>query len=343
LSYTLARPKYTDPETWLSRVTFVSGVVEKLVPFGKQQVIYNIHYKGVIERNGVNYIFPGFKRWQLLLPFAFNRLVRSLKPDVILVHGLIFPWQIIMLRKVIGPNVKIICQHHADRPFRDFRKYFFRWADKYVAAYLFAAKEHADEWVKARQIRSMSKVHEVMGMSSIFYPENKQRRGKVYLWIGDLDPNKDPLLAIKAFNKFSKQHKDVGLYMIYQEAQLDLKEHIGSNINLVGKVEHSNLQEWFNRADYIISTSQYESAGIAVCEALSCGCFPILADIPSFRMMTGNGKIGRLFAPGDEQGLLQALEETISVRDSEKIIDHFNAELSFEANARKIMNVIQQL
>ncbi|MEI9918795.1 MAG: glycosyltransferase family 4 protein [Bacteroidota bacterium] len=342
LSYALVKPKYTSPEKWLSRVAFVSGVPEKLLPFGKQTVIYHIDYKGEVEQNGVRIIFPGFKSWQLLLPFAFNRLIRSLKPDVVLVHGLRFSWQIIMLRNVLGPNVKIICQHHADRPFNDFRKYIFRRADKYVSSYFFAAKEHAEEWVRAGQVSSMNKVHEIMGMSSFFLP-SERKNAKHYLWIGDLDNNKDPLLAVKAFVEFSKKYSDVHLYMIYQRAQIDLTGHINSNIHLVGPVEHSQLQSYFNEAGFIISTSHYESAGIAVCEALSCGCFPILTNIPSFRMMTGNGKIGRLFEPGDGEGLYKALEETIGIDQSKQVIDHFNEELSFEANARKIINVVNLL
>jgi len=105
-----------------------------MTAYGKQTVIYNIHFKGEILRNGVRYLFPAFKRWQLVFPFSYHRLIKKLKPDVVLVHGLVFPWQIIMLRNIIGPHVRIICQHHAERPFRDLRKYIFRKADKYIAA-----------------------------------------------------------------------------------------------------------------------------------------------------------------------------------------------------------------
>lgn len=337
LSYAIAKPKYTSPERWLSKVSFISGVPEKLLAFGKQTVIYHIDYEGELEQNGVKYIFPGFSRRQLALPLAFNRFVKSLKPDVVLVHGLNSPWQIIMLRNVLGPNVKIICQHHADRPFKDLRKYLFRSADKFVSAYLFAAKEHSEGWGIADE-----KIHEIMGMSSVFSPSKKEK-GNKYLWIGDLDDNKDPLTVVKAFNTFSKTHNDVELYMIYQQAKLDLRPHIQSNIRLVGKVDHHDLQNYFDKANFIISTSHYESAGIAVCEAMSCGCIPILTNIPSFRMMTGNGKIGRLFEPGDINGLLRALEETVGSEESPEVVDHFNSELSFDANAHKIINVINQL
>lgn len=330
---------------WLNRVAFVSGVPEKLVSFGKQTVIYNIHYKGELERNGVRYLFPGYKRWQLVLPFTYNRFIKSLKPDVILVHGLIFPWQIIMLRNSVGPNVKIICQHHAERPFKDFRASIFRRADKNIAAYLFASKQQGEEWVSAGQISSMSKIHEIMGTSSIFHPEHRKKTGNNYLWIGDLDQNKDPVTAVQAFNEFSKKRPDVELNMIFQNDGLleRVKKLAGPNIHFVGKVEHAKLQDWFNRSDFIVSTSHYEGSGIAVCEAMSCGCIPIVTNIPSFRMMTGNGEIGRLFEPGDVAGLSNALEETFGSSQSQRVIDHFINELSFEANARKIMNVIDQI
>jgi glycosyltransferase involved in cell wall biosynthesis len=351
LSYTLARPACYDPEAWLARVAFVNGVAEQMTRYGKQTVIYNIHYRGEITRNGVRYLFPAFTRWQLILPFSYNRYIKKLNPDVVLVHGLIFPWQIIMLRWIVGRPVKIICQHHAERPYKDFRKFIFRKADKEIAAYLFASKAQGDEWVRARQISSATKVHEVMGTSSIFHPIEKEKKpGKVYLWIGDLNHNKDPILAVNAFKRFAARYHDVRLYLIYQGTELlqELKLIVRTDtpIEFVGRVDHAKLQDWFNKADFIMSTSHYEGSGIAVCEALSCGCIPVLTDIPSFRMMTENGSIGRLFKPGDEDGLVKALEETYNIDhsgESKKVISFFRKELSFEANAQKIRQVIDNI
>lgn len=344
LSYNLARPKFTDPEVWLKKVVFTRGVAEELLVYGPQTVIYNIHYKGELHRNGVNYVFSGLKRWQLVVPFALNRRVKILKPDVVLCHGLIFPWQLIMLRLIVGPHLKIICQHHAERPFRDFRKYFSRWADRYIGGYLFAAKIQGEEWVKAKQISSMDKVHEVMGTSSVFHFENRRRLGRKYLWIGDLDENKDPLTAVKAFVEFSRD-KDVELNMIFQNAGLleKIRPIANNKIHFIGRVEHEKLQDWFNEADFIISTSHYEGSGIAVCEALSCGCIPILTKIPSFGMMTGNWKIGRKFTPGSVNELIDQLDQPYDPSEHQRIISYFKKELSFEANARKIINVIRSL
>jgi glycosyltransferase involved in cell wall biosynthesis len=344
LSYTVPRPNYRDPNQWLDRVAFVTGVPEKLAGHGPQTVIFNIDYEGELQKNGVKYLFPRFKKAQLLLPFAFNRYVRKLKPDVVLVHGLIFPGQVIMLRETLGPNVKIICQHHAERPFKDLRRYLAMRADRSISAYLFASKEQGNEWVGAGQISSINKVHEVIGTSSIFRLTNNHRDGKVYLWIGDLDHNKDPLVAARAFARFSAG-KNVSLYMIFQQRLLEdqLRKIITPSIHLVGGVEHAKLQEWFNRASYIISTSHYEGSGIAVIEGMSCGCYPILTNIPSFRAMTDNGRIGRLFEAGDEDQLTNALEESFNSSRAEEIVSHFHDNLSFEANALRIVNIINTL
>jgi glycosyltransferase involved in cell wall biosynthesis len=138
--------------------------------------------------------------------------------------------------------------------------------------------------------------------------------------------------------------------MIFQQQQLidGLNEIVDTcdNIKPVGAVEHAKLQDWFNRADFIVSSSHYEGSGIAVCEGLSCGCIPILTNIPSFRMMTNNGGFGLLFEPGDEDGLCRQLEQSLSVdkqQESSKVLSFFRDELSFDANARKIINVVQSL
>jgi glycosyltransferase involved in cell wall biosynthesis len=344
LSYAKGRLTSASPQKWLDRVAFVTGVPEKLLEYGPQTVIYNIDYKGEVRRHGVTYLFPRFRRWQLVLPFRFNKFIKRLKPDVILIHGLVFPWQIIMLRNILGPSVKFICQHHSERPFKDLRKHLAKRADRYIGGYLFASKEQGNEWVRAGQISSIEKVHEVIGMASIFHSDSSKRDSRTYLWIGDLDKNKDPLLVARAFRKFS-EGKDVRLYMIYQERQLEkeLKKIVTPSIQLVGTVEHAKLQAWFNKASYIISTSHYEGIGIAVLEAMSCGCFPIVTNIPSFRTMTAGGTLGRLFEPGDEIGLITALEQTFDISRSDEVIAHYEAELSFEANGRKIMNVINNL
>jgi glycosyltransferase involved in cell wall biosynthesis len=172
------------------------------------------------------------------------------------------------------------------------------------------------------------------------------------LWVGDLTTNKDPLLTVNAFSKFLKHTPDAQFWMIYSEKKLEQElrdcialNNVQSSIHLVGRVSHQDLIYWYNSADFIISASHYEGSGIAVCEAMSCGCIPIVTDIPSFRMMTDNERIGLIYPVGNEEVLLQQLQLSISLNRSEekkKVLDRFFKELSFDANARKIWEVITE-
>jgi glycosyltransferase involved in cell wall biosynthesis len=358
VSYNIPKPNYSDPQLWLERISFSVGVLEAMTTKAEIHAIYNISYQGETKRNGVFYHFPGFSRWQLLFPIAFHSYLKALRPDVVIVHGLIFPWQVIMLKLAFGKPLRIILQHHAERPLKDFRQFLQRWADRYIHAYMFASKEQGDAWIRAKQIAGSEKVKEIMGTSSYFRPMSKSEARqvskiageKVFLWVGRLDANKDPVLLIRAFGKFALSHPHARLYMVYQTYHLEqevklavLNSDARSQISLVGKVDHGKLHYWYNSADFIVSTSHYEGSGIAVCEGMSCGCIPVLTDIPSFRMMTSSGTIGLLFSAGDQRSLEGALEKAMTLDveiEKSRVIDQFERELSFEANARKIFQII---
>lgn len=360
LSYNIPRPVFTDPEVWLRRINFSIGVLESMAKYVEIFSIYNIQYKGILTKNKVTYHFPNFNKWQLLIPVKFNRYVKTLSPSVVIVHGLIFPWQVIMLRLQLGRNVMILAQHHAERPLGDIRQFIQMWADRCIKAYLFASFDLGRQWVDRRQIRSIDKIKEIMGTSSPFYSVEKAKAkaavnvsgDPVFLWVGGLDVNKDPATLVKAFIRFNKSCHGAALYLIYQTNDLldELKKiisehHASSYIHLVGRINNPDLLYWYNSADFIVSSSHYEGSGIAVCEGLSCGCIPILTNIPSFRMMTDNGKTGLLYEAGNEDALLSALEKSTKLdREQQKslVLNYFNQKLSFDANAKSIMDVITE-
>jgi glycosyltransferase involved in cell wall biosynthesis len=280
---------------------------------------------------------------------------------VVLVQGLHVPVQTILLRIVLGKKVKIIAQNHAEKPLKGIKKYLQKLACRCIDAYLFASDELGAEWVKNGNISSAQKIHEVMEISSIFGPMDKAEAGRqtkatgspVFLWVGRLNENKNPLMVVLAFLEFVKFQPSARLYMIYHtEELLEVIQEIlklsprGSAVSLVGKLPHSELQYWFNSADIVLSGSYYEGSGTAVCEAMSCGCMPIVTDIASFRVITDNGKCGLLYEPGNEKSLLSALKQTQEMNIAEKqklCLEYFQSTLSFEAIAKRIQEVVASL
>lgn len=353
---------YTDPEAWLQRIAPYTGILEEMAKSAEVIAIERINYEGELQKNGVTYKFLKFRNAYIRFPKKIHDVIRAEKPDVVCVNGMIFPLQLIALRRAVGPHTKIIILHRAEKPAGGFKALFQKIADKSVDAYLFSAASLAQSWLDQKQIASSSKIHEVMQASSCFeYGDRTEARlvtkvkaDPVYLWVGRLDPNKDPITVIRAFLAFLRDRVDAKLYMIFQEdimlaevQTLILSVPYGATaIRLVGKVPYQELGNWYNSADFIVSGSHYEGSGVAVCEAMSCGCIPVVTDIFSFRKMTGPGICGLLYKPGDHRDLLNKLRASAAMdiqREKLKTLTRFKQELSFDAIARKIFQVIKSI
>lgn len=354
--------EFDDPQQWLERIGFYTGILEELAKQHEVFSIDRINYEGEYKQRGVHYFFVWQHKQTVYFPRQMHDLIKKLDPDIVLVNGFIFPLQILQLRWKLGSKARIIVLHRAERPFSGLKRWFQQWADKAVNAYLFSSAEFGKQWIDKGIISDSGKIHEVMQASSSFTPGDQlQARTSIavngsliFLFVGRLDINKDPLTVVKAFIRFLAFQPAAKLYMIYQQDQLlpDIKQLIGSNknavkaIQLIGKKPHADLQDWYRAADFIISGSHYEGGGTAVSEAMSCGCIPVLTNIISFRRMLGPGKCGLLYAPGNEEELLMALRQAIELdieKERARVLEQFREELSFSAIAKKINQVIQKI
>lgn len=362
ITYT-KKTQFSEPGAWLQRIRAYLGVLEALA---KQQhaviSLDRISYKGEIVVNGVAHHFPDFGSNPLMVAWRLNRYTARQHPDIVLVQGMLFPLHVILLRIQLGKKTKIIIQNHAEKPGQGRLGMFQRLADPFIDAYLFTAREMGKEWISRHIIRRPEKIRAVMEASSDFGLMDKQEarslirvQGEpVFLWVGRLDENKDPLTVIRAFLQLAMLQPSARLYMIFHtqellpavEQQLDLAPGGRERVILVGEQQHGNMAGWYNSADYIVSGSHYEGSGVAVCEAMSCGCIPVLTDILSFRKMTGDGSCGILYPAGDTESLLAALQQITSLDkdiEREKVLRQFRSSLSFEAIADDIYKVAASL
>jgi glycosyltransferase involved in cell wall biosynthesis len=348
-------PTYRSAESWLARISGALAIMESMARHVSVTNIHSIGYSGLLKLRDVNYVFLKGNQLQLLFPFYLHRRLARLNPDAVIVRGLIFPFQILMLRWQLGPRVRVVAQHHAEQPLRGYKASLQKMADKAIAAYFFCSRELAQPWIAAGQIASREKVFEALVIPSSFSSIDRSLarqktgvRGKAYLWIGDLDSNKDPVTLLSAFNRFATADSDKRLYVIFQGAEsvAAIKDLVDPNTTtLVGRVDHDDLLYWCNSCDFIISTSHRESIGIAVCESIACGCIPILTDIPSFRWITGNGEIGMLFRPGDVEALKDALDRSkeFGIGEREKVLAKHKSHLSVEVNSLRVLDTLKSL
>src|SRR5260221_843435 len=351
---------FNDPLAWLHRIRAYTGVLEALATKHAVVSIGRINYTGTITVNGVRHLFHDAGGRRLPAAWKLNAQARRLHPDIVLVQGMIFPLEVILLRRQLGRTVKIIVQNHAEKAGKGRRRVLQQVADPAIDAYLFTSRERGDEWLREGIIRDPGKIRQVMEASSVFSPgDSRTARSRlglnaepVFLWVGRLDTNKDPLTVIKAFLAFP--HPSARLYMLFHtrellpeiEALLEAAPNGRERVVLIGEKSHAEMEAWFQAADYIISGSHYEGSGIAVCEAMSCGCIPVLTDILSFRMMTAGGACGILYPPGDAKAPPSALEQITAKHqpaERQKAFAQFHKEHSFKAIADAIDNIALSL
>lgn len=355
-------PDQNDPLKWIERSRFFKGIWEAVAGMDEVIFVEFMNYTGKLKHNGVSYWFQKRSGNALRFPLDIHRAIAREKPDVVVVHGLHFPLQVMMLSAVLGRKCKIVVQDHGGSILRHpVKKYLQRLADRCIDAYFFTSVQQAKIYLDRKIIRDMEKIHEVVEISSVFAPEERSLARSVtkisgtntYIWVGHLNANKDPMLVVKAFTQLIASGADVALYMIFQSEELlpEIKAWLSHHANeadrihLVGRVVHEEVQHWFSSADFIISSSHREAGGVSICEGMSCGCIPVLSNIPSFKAMTGN-ECGILYETGNEVSLLHALQASLHLDKSiekEKVLKRFRQHLSFEAIANNIQEILHHL
>jgi glycosyltransferase involved in cell wall biosynthesis len=141
---------------------------------------------------------------------------------------------------------------------------------------------------------------------------------------------------------------DAHLTMIYSseeflaqvQTRIARSPRLTSHVCLRGYVTHDRLAEFYSAADLFLLGSHREGSGYALIEALACGATPIVTDIPSFRVLSGNGAIGAVWPVGDAKALADSLvdhgsRDLIAARAA--VLNHFERELRWSVVGRRAM------
>jgi glycosyltransferase involved in cell wall biosynthesis len=339
-------------------IGFADFIKEKL----SIQLIKHLNYESEKYINDVKYVFFKSKNKFLHIPFKTHGYIRKQNLDIILIQGLTFPLQSIALKLILPKETKIIVQHHGERPFTGIKKSFQKIADHFIDVYLFTSIENANEWIDKKIIRDKKKCSELLEASTFFTVKDKLecrrqlsfKGNQNFLWVGRLNKGKDPITVINAFENYIVFHPEARLFMIFHteellqviKGKLEENEHLKKAVLLKGKVNHGELETWYNAADFFISASHKEGSGYAMIEAMSCGCIPIVTEIPSFKKITDDGKFGFLFEPGNPEGLFNILLNSKNIERetlTKSIVNHFNNSLSFRSIADKLFSICERL
>jgi glycosyltransferase involved in cell wall biosynthesis len=368
-------------EEALARYFVLTGWAASLLATGARVTVAGrLGQDARIEREGATYHFladghaPWLRGWQV--PHRLHHLVRACcaeatargEVSVVHVNGLLFPLATRHLAASLpstgmpGRRPALIAQHHAEAPWPGPAAWLQRWGLSPVDGFFFAARALADEWVRQGSIRCLDRVHEVMVASSPFRCEERatarQRTGlrgdPVVLWTGNLNANKDPLTILAGFERILERLPRARLYMAYRcadllpqvQACIAAGERLRAAVRLLGTIPHAEVESYYNSADFFVQGSAREAGGLALLDAMACGTVPVVTGIPSFRVMTGGGRTGALWPPGDVDGFVQAFLD-LAARPlaplSRQVREHFEETWSAAAIGRRAVAAYRQI
>lgn len=320
-------------------------------------IVQAFHSDQFLQRAGVECHFvqsgllPPIPAW--ITPGKIHDKVCALSPDVVHHSGHVYPLS--HLRSRIEPATTLLWQHRGGNPSSFPGVLLKRGGFHSVDGFLFSAKEYASSGGHKGIVRNHQQIYEIMGGSATCTPietEQAKRelglpRAPVFLWVGRLNSNKDPLTVIRGFALAVKTLPDAQLLMIYQDSQLlsrvrgairDL--HLDENVHLIGRITGSDIVRYYSAADFFLLGSHQEATGFAVMEALACGVIPIVTDIPSFRRLTANGTIGSLWRPGEVSSLVSAIQNALEKKTQRSTVrEYFLNHWSFDALARQAIRI----
>lgn len=315
-----------------------------------------------LTRNGVRYHFVAPRRRGSAISDGeeFKRVLQELNADVFHVHGLSFPRDVIALAKA-SPGIPILMQDHADGVPRLWRRPHYRLGMSAAAGISFCALPQAAPFRKARLILPHLRLFEIAESTSRFSPGDQSaarqitgvRGDPALLWVGHLDSNKDPMTVLKGIEKAALALPDLQLWLCFRHGPLleQVQDCIDSDplkgkVHLIGNVSHQSVEQLMRAADIFVLGSHREGSGYSLIEALACGLPPVITDIPSFRMLTGNGCVGALWPCGASSRLCDALIAVAQLprREQRELARaQFDRELSFAAIGQKLNAAYRQL
>jgi len=135
----------------------------------------------------------------------------------------------------------------------------------------------------------------------------------VFLFVGKLEPLKQPIELAESFASL-----DATAHLIYVGSgvlEIELKERFDSNPNFhfVGFQNQSIIPIWYRVGNVLCLPSKSETWGLAVNEALACGCRVIVSDRVGCAEDLVKGKShGAVFRWNNAQSLHNALEDGLS-------------------------------
>jgi glycosyltransferase involved in cell wall biosynthesis len=259
--------------------------------------------------------YPTNSRSRLSYGWDALRIARTLKkPDIVSAQD---PFETGLAALFISRfyNVPLAVEVHTDFLAPSFAKHsLLNWVRVQIAGYVikhanggYAVSEKIRTAIISRYFGSAEKSFvknfsvlpiytDISRFSAVTHTHHSKFKTAL-LWVGRLEKEKNPMLALEAFIAMRQKGFDVGLTYVGDgtlRAKLESRvqeEHMSEWVEFAGMV--SDVLPYYTQADLLLVTSEYEGYGMVIVEALAAHVPVLSTDVGIAR------EAGAIIAEGD--------------------------------------------
>lgn len=288
--------------------------------------IYQIWYKVHQIRRILKYIQPDILHAHWATNYGFLAALSGFYPYVLTAHGSDI---------LIDPKKSLIS--------KCFVKYALRKADL-----INSVADHITEKIQEFKVRNNKIVTFQYGIdtnvfNSTGFDINKENNIKI-ISVRDLEWRYNVDLLIKAVPTILLESPKVEFIILGDGPQkndlIDLTKQLSIEkyVKFLGLVANSEMSEYYKKSTIYISTSLTDGSSIALVEAIACGLFPIVTDIPANREWIIDGINGFLVSQNSPEELAIKIIEAINDVSFRKSAYKINQDIVYN-RARRTKNM----
>jgi glycosyltransferase involved in cell wall biosynthesis len=298
--------------------TYFAGLLRELAPIATEERLAAVTRRPELVPEGIEPILLRARSQPARMAFGLPRLLRRLSPavthfnyvvppsyrgrSVVTVHDLSFermPW-------LMGRRDRLL--------FRRFVPTSARRADRVLTV-----SEHTKHDVAEHYgIPEQKIVVTPNGVDPVFRPEGSAPERPPYvLFVGGIQPRKDPLAAIEALALLDG---DLSLVVVGAEKRGGEEVRravrrlgLERRVELAGHVEHKQLAALYRGAACLVFPSRYEGFGLPVLEAMASGTPVVAAAAGAVPEVAGDAAI--LVEPGEPEAIAAGIRQALDERD----------------------------
>ena len=298
--------------------TYLAALLRELVPLADQERLAAVTRRPELVPEGIEPLELPARSQSIRMAFALPRLLNRLAPDLSHFFYVVPPRyrgrSVVTVQDLSFERMPWLMGRRDRMLFRRFVPLSARGADRVLAG-----SEHTKhDLIELYGIADEKIVVTPYGVDPIFHPHGSAPERRPYmLFVGGIQPRKDPLAAIEALALL-----DGGLDLVVVGAEKRGGDEVRGavrrlgleqRVDLAGHVDLEELAALYRGAACLVFPSRYEGFGLPVLEAMASGTPVVAARASSLPEVAGDAAI--LVEPGDPEAIAEGVRRALAERE----------------------------